>query len=269
MASSAYVSSNNDAMEAAPEIKEYFISHLFLEENADILIPQNIKKLDLIVNLMLIYPKIKVELSCFEIPSGQQTFSLYFSIKKNEEAASYLVKKGIARDRILLKGYGPSFPVMTLPEGTTNTSLYKRLNHRIEFTLHDFETEPVAIHMEKIPVPENMMDERGQKFMSMRHNLFYSVQLVAITQILQNPNLESLNETFIEVDSVQGIYHYMTGMISTFKEAEALKQKIIPAGFPEAEVVAYLDGVRIKEADLASLVLFYPDLINYQESGKK
>ena len=267
--SSAYVNSNRDAQEAAPEIKEYFISHLFLEENADILIPQNIKKLDLIVNLMLIYPKIKVELSCFEIPSGQQTFSLYFSIKKNEEAASYLVKKGIARDRILLKGYGPSFPVMTLPEGTTNTSLYKRLNHRIEFTLHDFETEPVAIHMEKIPVPENMMDERGQKFMSMRHNLYYSVQLVSITQILQNPNLESLEENFIEVDSVSGNYHYMSGLISTFKEADALKQKIIPLGFPDAEVIAYLDGVRIKAEDLASLVPFYPDLVNYQVSGKK
>jgi outer membrane protein OmpA-like peptidoglycan-associated protein len=139
------------------QVKEYYISHLFLEENAEILIPQNIKKLDLLVNLMMIYPKIKAELSCFETPSGQQTFSLYFSIKKTEEAAGYLVKKGIAADRIILKGYGPSFPVAMLPEGTTNTALYKRLNHRMEITLHDYESEPVNIHMEKVPVPPNMI----------------------------------------------------------------------------------------------------------------
>jgi len=61
----------------------------------------------------------------------------------------------------------------------------------------------------------------------------------------------------------------MTGLISTFKEADALKQKIIQAGFPDAEVVAYLDGVRIKQSEIPSLAPFYPDLINYQESRMK
>jgi len=259
---------NTDAQAKPVDVKEYFIAHLFLEENAEILIPQNTKKLDILVNLMLIYPKINAELSCFETPSGQQTFSLYFSIKKVEEAAGYLVKKGIARSRIMLKGYGPSFPLVTLPEGTTNTSLYKRLNHRIEITLHDYETEPVIIHMEKIPVPNNMVDARGQKFMNLRHGLYYSVQLVTITQILQNPNLESLNEMFIDVDNTQGNYHYMSGLLPTFNEADSLKQKMIANGFPDAQVIAYLDGVRIKMSDIPSLAPIYPDLILYQENGK-
>jgi len=178
--SPSHAAAFNIAQAQPVEVKEYYISHLFLEENAEILIPQNTKKLDLLANLMLIYPKVIAELSCFETPSGQQTFSLYFSIKKVEEAAGYLAKKGIARNRIILKGYGPSFPLATIPEGTTNTALYKRLNHRIEITLHDYETEPVNIHMEKIPVPENMIDARGQKFTDIRHGLFFSVQLVSI-----------------------------------------------------------------------------------------
>ncbi len=251
------------------EIKEYYISHLFLEENAEILIPQNTKKLDLLANLMLIYPKITAELSCFELPTSQQTFSLYFSIKKVEEAAGYLVKKGVDRNRIILKGYGPSFPVAMLPEGTTNTSLYKRLNHRIEITLHNFETEPVNIHMENIPVPENMLDPRGQKFSALRHGLYYSVQLVSITQILQNPNLESLHEMFIDVDNGQGNYHYMTGMMTSYQEADSLKQKMRTDGFPDAEVIAYLDGIRIKTADIPFLAPTYPELLLYQEGENK
>lgn len=250
-------------------VKEYYISHLFLEENAEILIPQNLKKLDLLVNLMTIYPKIKAELSCFETPSGQQTFSLYFSIKKAQEAAGYLVKKGIASDRILLKGYGPSFPVATLPEGTTNTALYKRLNHRMEITLHDYEAEPVNIHMEKVPVPNNMIDERGDKFMNMRHGLYYSVELVSISQILQNTNLESIPEMFIDMDSLQGNYHYMAGLIATYKEAAVIKNKMIGEGFPDARVIAYLDGIRIKDPDIPLLATTYPDLLNYKERDKK
>jgi hypothetical protein len=267
--SPANTNTNRNAQEQPVEVKEYYISHLFLEENAEILIPQNTKKLDLLANLMMIYPKITAELSCFEVPAGQQTFSLYFSIKKVEEAAGYLVKKGIARSRILLKGYGPSFPLVTLPEGTTNTSLYKRLNHRIEITLHDYETEPVIIHMEKIPVPDNMVDARGQKFMAMRHGMYYSVQLVTITQILQNPNLESLDEMYIDVDNAQGNYHYMTGMIPTFIEADALKQKMIADGFPDAQVIAYLDGMRIKLSDIPALAPSYPDLLLYQQGTNK
>jgi len=251
------------------QVKEYYISHLFLEENAEIIIPQNIKKLDLMVNLMLIYPKIKAELSCFETPSGQQTFSLYFSIKKAEEAKGYLVKKGIAADRIILKGYGPSFPLAMLPEGITNTALYKRLNHRMEFTLHDYATEPVVIHMEKVPVPENMIDARGQKFTNMRHGLYYSVELVAITQILQNANLESLPEMFIDVFEPEGAYHYMTGLLANYKEAASLKDKMIRDGFPDAKVIAYFDGIRIKSSEIAKLAEVFPDLMLYQENNKQ
>ena len=81
--------------ETPVEIKEYYISHLFFNENTEILNPQNTKKLDLLVNLLTIYPKIKAELSCFELPAGQRTYNLYFSIKKAEKAAEYLVQKGI------------------------------------------------------------------------------------------------------------------------------------------------------------------------------
>src|SRR4030095_6329655 len=68
------------------EVKEYFLSHLFIEENGEVLTPQNMKKLDLLANLLLIYPHIDAELSGFDLPSGQSTFNLYFSIKKVEKA---------------------------------------------------------------------------------------------------------------------------------------------------------------------------------------
>lgn len=251
------------------EIKEYFISHLFIDESGDVLTPQNTKKLDLLANLLLIYPEIKAELSSFEVPSGQKTFSLYFSIKKAEQAADYLVRKGIQRNRLLLKGYGSSFPIAVNPTGNTMSPVYLKLNHRLEIGLHDHESEPVITHIEKISVHENLLDPRGVKFESMRHGFYYSVQIASITQILQNQNLERVEEMFIEVNNTLGNYRYMVGMLSTYAEAEKTLNEMISLGYNDAFIVPYLDGVRITRSEMYELTDEYPDLSNYLDRVKE
>lgn len=252
------------------EIKEYYVSHLFFDENADILTPQNIKKLDILANLLLIYPKIDVELSCFELPNGQRTFNLYFSIKKAEKAAEYLVGKGIGKNRILLKGFGASFPLVAKPaSGATPSPVYAKLNQRLEITVHNYEKEPVIIHLEHIQVPENVTDAKGTKYTTLRHQLFYSIQIASLTQILQNQDLESVDELFIEVDKARGNYLYMAGMASTYKEAEKWMSKMIDLGFPDAHIVPYVDGIRLPVSSIPEWAKTYPDLLFYLSGTKK
>jgi outer membrane protein OmpA-like peptidoglycan-associated protein len=250
------------------EVKEYFISHLFFPENEEVLNQQNVRKLDVVVNLMLIYPKITVEFSCFDLPDRQRTFSVYFAIKKAEEVAAYLVKKGVARNRILLKGYGSSFALASLPAGMKDHPLYQRLNQRMEITLHHYKSEPVIIHMENIQVPENMKMDQGNKFTSLRHGFYYSIQLDSVQQILQNSALESLEELFIEVDNTTGHYLYLAGFITTFEEAQALRKSMIGEGFPDAVVVPYINGLRLRRSEIEMHANTYPDLLDYLQSFK-
>jgi hypothetical protein len=250
------------------EVKEYYISHLFLDANAEVLTPQNNKKLDLLANLMLIYPKITTELSCFELSSGQNMFNLYFSIKKSEKAADYLVSKGIQRNRLLLKGYGSSFPLVAQPAGSSASPIQQKLNQRLEISLHDYENEPVIIHVEDFQVPENSKDPRGIKFSSLRSQLYYSVQLVSISQILQNQDLESVGEMFIEVDNRQGNYLYMSGMLPTFKEAEKSLKIMMDMGFPDAKIIPYINGIRVPASSISDLAKQYPDLLFYLNGVK-
>lgn len=251
------------------EVKEYFLSHLFIEGNVDILTPQNIKKLDILANLLLIYPHIDAELSAFEIPTGQPTFNLYFSIKTTEQAADYLVHKGVQRNRLILKGYGSSFPLVLNRSDNPNSPVYLKLNHRIEMGLHHFENEPVITHLENIPVSDNLRDPVGAKFSSLRHEMYYSVQIASINQILQNPILESTPEMFIEVDNTQGNYMYMSGMFVTYKEAEQKLNQMIAAGFNDAFIVPYFDGLRISRDEIPGYSAEYPDLLNYLAKSKK
>ena len=251
------------------EIKEYFLSHLFIDENGDILTPQNTKKLDLLANLLLIYPQIKAELSCFELPTNQRTFNLYFSIKKAEKAAEYLIRKGVASGRLLLKGYGSSFPLAKNPAGSAASPVSTKLNHRLEIGLHDFENEPVITHLENIPVPENLLDPRGAKFLSLRHGMYYSVQIASISQILQNSSLEPIDEMYIDVDNKQGNYRYMVGMSGSYRETEKTLAQMQELGFPDAFIVVYLDGVRISREELPGLAIEYPDLQLFLDRSNK
>jgi len=250
------------------EIKEYYISHLFIEDGGEVLTPQNNKKLDLLANLLLIYPNIEAELNCFELSSGQRTFSIYFSIKKTEKIAEYLAAKGIAQNRLLLKGYGDSFPLVTKPAGNTPSPVYQKLNQRIEINLLDYENDPVIINFEKIKVPENLQDPKGHKYASVKKGLYYSVQFAATSQILQNEAIEPVEELYIEVDNAQGNYLYMAGMVTTYKEAEKLLTMMIGLGFPDARIVPYLKGARIPSNKIPEHINQYPDL-QYYPGGKE
>ena len=251
------------------EVKEYFISHLFIDENGNVLTPQNLKKLDLLANLLLIYPKIKAELSTFEVPKSQKIFDLYFSIKKSEQAAEYLVKKGVSRNRLILKGYGASFPLALNTSGQTANPVYLKLNHRLEIGLHDFEKEPVITHIEKIPVPDNLLDPKGIKFSVYRQGFYYSVQIASVTQILQNPNLEKLEELFIEVNNTQGNYRYMVGILKTFAEAESVRQEMVKLGYNDAFIVPFKKGIRLDRPDVLTHAEEYPDFLNYLNGVKE
>ena len=62
------------------EVKEYYLSNLYFTDDDIIINPQNIKRLDLIANFMLIYPKITIELICHDLPSGPKVFDLFFCV---------------------------------------------------------------------------------------------------------------------------------------------------------------------------------------------
>mgnify|MGYP002362531449 FL=1 len=260
---------STDPAPLGTDVKEFYLTHLFLDEHGEVLTPQNIKKLEVLASLLQIYPAITAELSCFELPSGQQTYNLYFSIKKAEEAAAFLAGKGISKERILLKGYGTSFPLVVKPAGASPSPIYQKLNQRLEIGLHHYENQPAVINIEKIKVPANIQDPKGVKFQSLRSGLYYSVQIASITQILQNPAMESLEELFIEEDLSQGNYLYMAGMIPTYKEAEKLLSTLIGVGFPDARIIPYVDGIRIPQAAANDFARQYPDLLFYLSARKK
>lgn len=65
--------------------------------------------------------------------TGNDDFNLALSVKRANEIKSYLVKKGIAADRIMTYGYGESRPLNNCTNGVACSELQHRQNRRTEF----------------------------------------------------------------------------------------------------------------------------------------
>jgi outer membrane protein OmpA-like peptidoglycan-associated protein len=65
--------------------------------------------------------------------TGNDDFNLTLSVKRANEIKTYLVKKGIAADRIMTYGYGETRPLNNCTNGVNCSELQHRQNRRTEF----------------------------------------------------------------------------------------------------------------------------------------
>lgn len=65
--------------------------------------------------------------------TGNDDFNLALSVKRANEIKNYLVKKGIAANRIMTYGYGESRPLNNCTNGVPCSELQHRQNRRTEF----------------------------------------------------------------------------------------------------------------------------------------
>lgn len=89
-----------------------------------------------IYKLMLENPRIIVEIASHTDSISSDEFNLKLSQKRAESVVKYLISKGIAKERLVAKGYGRSKPIApnTNPDGTDNPE-GRQKNRRTEFRI--------------------------------------------------------------------------------------------------------------------------------------
>jgi outer membrane protein OmpA-like peptidoglycan-associated protein len=76
---------------------------------------------------------------------GNDDFNLALSIKRANEIKNYLVKKGIASDRIMTYGYGETRPLNNCTNGVACSELQHRQNRRTEFVFKSKKALDVSV----------------------------------------------------------------------------------------------------------------------------
>jgi OOP family OmpA-OmpF porin len=92
--------------------------------------PASFGTLDGVVKVMNERPTIKVEVEGHTDTSGDAEKNRALSQQRAESVLEYLIKKGIARERLTAKGFGPDKPI-----ASNDTAEGRETNRRVEFSI--------------------------------------------------------------------------------------------------------------------------------------
>jgi OmpA-OmpF porin, OOP family len=106
------------------------LNNVYFDTGKATLKPSSYAELNDLVEYMKLKPSVKIEVAGHTDDVGDDAANMKLSQDRAQAVKAYLMKKGIAADRIVAKGYGETRPVATneTPEG-------RQKNRRTEVTI--------------------------------------------------------------------------------------------------------------------------------------
>lgn len=260
--------SNTSEMDEDIVRKDFVVSPLYYGDDEIILNPANSSKMDQIRDLMTIYPEMNIVLSGHSIKEGMKEFDLYFSIKRAEKAADYLIRHGIEAQRINVKGLGANFPHTGNNENVTSRLALKN-NRRIDIfflsvpysRLNIIEDRPIAANG-----TGNEIFEEYEKTIS---GLAYKIQIARTKQMFKGDVIREYNSGIVEKNMTDDTYTYTLGVYDTYSEVRALKSELQRKGMVEAKVVPYFNNLPLNSSQIDALKDSLTDLNEYLKFESK
>ncbi|MCB9283243.1 MAG: PD40 domain-containing protein [Lewinellaceae bacterium] len=244
------------------QIEKYFLEPLYYDDKGEILTGRNMRTLSTIADLMVRFPQLKILLTSHSDGTDPSNVDLFFSAKRAEAAADYLSRNGVNQDHILIKAVGKNYPkALPTVDGVPNTTGLQ-LNRRIDITFLQTGGLPLRIRVKAPEVPEQMASQSWDFYAKTIEGLSYKLQIAVSPQMLTNDLLQRYPHPMIEKEIGTGNYQYTVGLYKTFKSASQLQQDLIRNGATSTRIIPYLNGLRIEDAQIASLTKDYPDLEN-------
>ena len=100
---------------------------VYFATNKSVVITKYTKDLDEVVSLMNQYTDVSVSVDGYADSQGNDAYNLKLSEKRADYVMNYLVKKGIAKERLVKNAFGEANPV-----GDNKTAAGRAENRRVE-----------------------------------------------------------------------------------------------------------------------------------------
>lgn len=106
------------------------LRNIFFDTGQSRLRPESTTELNRLYELLRDIPSLRIEIAGHTDNVGSEAYNIKLSEERAQAVVNFLAQKGIARDRLISKGYGPNRPIATndTPEG-------RQLNRRTEFEI--------------------------------------------------------------------------------------------------------------------------------------
>lgn len=114
------------------------LENIHYDFDKDNIRPDAAKILDELVRTLRDNPTLKIELGSHTDSRGIDIYNLDLSQRRARSAVNYLVSRGIARDRMIAKGYGETKLLNRCANGVKCSAAEHQANRRTEFTILEY-----------------------------------------------------------------------------------------------------------------------------------
>ncbi|MFT6333764.1 MAG: outer membrane protein OmpA-like peptidoglycan-associated protein [Saprospiraceae bacterium] len=244
----------------APIVKKDFYNEpLYYGSDEIIVSSSNKSKLDKIKNILTVYPKVSVVLTGHSIAEGMREFDLYFSIKRAEKAAQYLMDNGIDIKRIKVRGLGSNFP-HTKHSQTGSNRLSEKNNRRIDVSFIKVPSNRLNVINEMPPVADAMRDGSSDEYYNTLKGLAYKIEVAKTKQMFKGDVIRQYESGVVEKEMADSDYTYTVGIFDAYKDAKQMKSILLRSGIVNAKVIPYMNDVQLNMQHVEDLKDVYPDL---------
>lgn len=115
--------------------QKFVMENIFYDYDKWDILPESEIELNKLIAIMKDNPSWKVELGSHTDARGTDSYNLILSQKRSDSAVGYIISHGIAKDRIIAKGYGETQLVNHCTNGVECPDEVHRKNRRTEFKI--------------------------------------------------------------------------------------------------------------------------------------
>ncbi|MFT5167699.1 MAG: outer membrane protein OmpA-like peptidoglycan-associated protein, partial [Saprospiraceae bacterium] len=245
------------------EITSYEFSPLFYDKEGQVLNYKNTNELNKLARLLIRYPQLKLILTSNSEGGTPVNFDLYFSIKKAEDAAAYLIKNGVNSKSITLKGCGVNYPIAKLETESGFNPQALKLNRRIDVDILNTTGLPIRVKVNPPMVNNRIKSDLASNYKTAIQGLSYKVQIAAIKQMYSGDIMEKYPDVMVESNGASQYYKYTLGLYQTFSSADQMRKELLRQGVTDSFIVPYVNGLRVNHDDSKIYAAAYPDLLDF------
>jgi outer membrane protein OmpA-like peptidoglycan-associated protein len=229
--------------------------------------PGTDKQIENACKLLVQYPNLKLIINAHSDDSQELYISLFLSVQQADLFATALAKKGIATDRILLRGCAGQFPLAKKYrfDGSLDENAPK-LNNRVDFEIYGPTDSIANFENNKVGINPIMRDSSSELFNKEQIGLRYKVRFISTSTLYNNPIVKSDQFIVCEKSPMNPAINYLMGSSLKYETSRVILEKLQDARFENAKIIPYIDGFPIDKEKARELSSVYPDLQNYVES---
>ncbi len=254
-----------DSVTDTAPTESFQLKPLFFDNKDQVVYGRQSDYIEQVIRFLKFNPNYVLDIQSHITNEGESPFELYSSIKRTEELVSILLKQGIPRHRILVKGFGNYFPIN--PTFSTNRiNAAEQMGNRIHLFLKPMDSVQ-SIEFIESKTSKSIKSKQYTDYLESLDGLSFSIQIAVTKQLYNNPAINTFLEAKIE--KLDDQLSYTVGTYNTFVEATEALTVMDVSNFQQLSIIAYLNGQRMPIENLSNYINSYPDLedyIKYQDS---